>query len=58
MAFFTGNPRTATAISKGFTRVFKIKRDNFIAILQSYPNDYEKYCDIKDRLVYDEFSSI
>ncbi|CAK67981.1 unnamed protein product (macronuclear) [Paramecium tetraurelia] len=58
VAFFTGNPRTATAISKGFTRAFKIKRENFIAILQSFPNDYEKFCDARDRLINNEFSSL
>ncbi|CAD8093484.1 unnamed protein product [Paramecium primaurelia] len=58
VAFFTGNPRTATAISKGFTRAFKIKRENFLAILQSFPNDYEKFCDARDRLINNEFSSL
>ncbi|CAD8081242.1 unnamed protein product [Paramecium primaurelia] len=58
VAFFTGNPRIATAISKGFTRAFKIKRENFLAILQQFPNDYEKFCDTRDRLINNEFSSL
>ncbi|CAD8187950.1 unnamed protein product [Paramecium octaurelia] len=58
VAFFTGKPRTATAISKGFTKAFKIKRENFIAILQSFPNDYEKFCDVRDRLIYNEYSTL
>ncbi|CAD8096311.1 unnamed protein product [Paramecium primaurelia] len=58
VAFFTGKPRSATAISKGFTKAFKIKRENFLAILQSFPNDYEKFCDVRDRLVYNEFSTL
>ncbi|CAD8106809.1 unnamed protein product [Paramecium sonneborni] len=58
VAFFTGNARTATAISKGFTKAFKIKRENFLAILQSFPNDYEKFCDVRDRLVYNEYSTL
>ncbi|CAD8084196.1 unnamed protein product [Paramecium sonneborni] len=58
VAFFTGNARTATAVSKGFTRAFKIKREYFLAILQSFPNDYEKFCDARDRLINNEFSSL
>ncbi|CAD8116964.1 unnamed protein product [Paramecium sonneborni] len=58
IAFFTGNARTATAVSKGFTRAFKIKREYFLAILQSFPNDYEKFCDARDRLINNEFSSL
>ncbi|CAD8120889.1 unnamed protein product [Paramecium sonneborni] len=58
VAFFTGNSRSATAISKGFTKVFKIKRENFLFLLKSFPNDYEKFCDVRDKLVYNEYSKL
>lgn len=47
LSFFTGEARKCTAISRGFTKVFKIKRENFIKVLNTYPNDYEKYCELK-----------
>ena len=33
LSFFTGKPRTATAISRGFTRVFRIKRLIFLDVM-------------------------
>ena len=33
ISFFTGKIRTATAISNGFTKLFKIKRKDFLLIL-------------------------
>ncbi|CAD8136310.1 unnamed protein product [Paramecium pentaurelia] len=56
LGFFTGQPRKATAISRAFTKVFKIKRENFIKILLSYPNDYEKYCQLNHTLMQQDYS--
>ncbi|CAD8066035.1 unnamed protein product [Paramecium sonneborni] len=57
-SFFTGQLRKATAISRAFTKVFKIKRENFIKILQSYPNDYEKYCQLNHTLLHQDYSAL
>ncbi|CAD8174031.1 unnamed protein product [Paramecium octaurelia] len=57
-SFFTGQPRKATAISRAFTKVFKIKRENFIKILLSYPNDYEKYCQLTHTLLHQDYSAL
>ncbi|CAK56044.1 unnamed protein product (macronuclear) [Paramecium tetraurelia] len=56
LGFFTGQSRKATAISRAFTKVFKIKRENFIKILLSYPNDYEKYCQLNHSLMQQDYS--
>ncbi|CAD8213472.1 unnamed protein product [Paramecium octaurelia] len=58
LAFFTGNPRTATAISKGFTRVFKISRDKFLNVISSYPDDYERFCEIRDRIINGDYGAL
>ncbi|CAD8051279.1 unnamed protein product [Paramecium primaurelia] len=58
LSFFTGEPRKCTAISRGFTKVFKIKRENFLKILSSFPNDYEKFCEVKHQLKQGDFSSL
>ncbi|CAK91401.1 unnamed protein product (macronuclear) [Paramecium tetraurelia] len=58
LSFFTGEPRKCTAISRGFTKVFKIKRENFLKILSSFPNDYEKFCEVKHQLKQGDFNSL
>ncbi|CAD8111261.1 unnamed protein product [Paramecium primaurelia] len=58
LELFTGNPRNATAISKGFTRVFKIQREKFLNIISSYPDDYEKFCEIRDRIQNGDYGAL
>ncbi|CAK68206.1 unnamed protein product (macronuclear) [Paramecium tetraurelia] len=58
LAFFTGNSRTATAISKGFTRVFKISRAKFLNVISSYPDDYERFCEIRDRIINGDYGAL
>ncbi|CAD8065068.1 unnamed protein product [Paramecium sonneborni] len=58
LSFFTGEPRKCTAISRGFTKVFKINRENFLKVLSSFPNDYEKFCEVKHQLKQGDFSSL
>ncbi|CAD8157596.1 unnamed protein product [Paramecium octaurelia] len=57
-SFFSGNPRTATAISRGFTRVFKIKRQVFLDLLKHHPNDQEKYFVIRESLRFGDYSPL
>ncbi|CAK82664.1 unnamed protein product (macronuclear) [Paramecium tetraurelia] len=57
-SFFSGNPRTATAISRGFTRVFKIKRQVFLELLKHHPNDQEKYVSIRESLRFGDYSPL
>ena len=49
--FFTGRNRQFSAKSRGFTTLFSINREEFIAILQKNPEDFEKFCMIKDQIL-------
>ena len=48
ISFFTGNKRKASAQITGFTRMFKIKRSDFLELIKSYSNDFEQYCKLRD----------
>lgn len=39
LSFFTGHHRMASAASVDFTKMYKIKRNDFINLLQSFPTD-------------------
>ena len=59
LSFFSGLPRSASAKSKDFSTTLCIKRDDFLKILNKFPEDYEKYCLIRDQLTIDSnFNSI
>ncbi|CAD8096313.1 unnamed protein product [Paramecium primaurelia] len=51
ISFITGKLRSASAIARGFVRVFKIKREQLLKILTLFPNEYEKFCYLKDQLM-------
>jgi hypothetical protein len=36
----------------------KIKREHFLSIIKSYPDDYEKYCDVKDKSSLNDMSKL
>ena len=59
LSFFTGQPRTASAKSNDFSSMIYIKRDEFLSVLEKFPEDYEKYCFIRDQIVLERnFNSI
>ena len=59
MAFFTGKSRIASAQSKDFSSMIFIRREDFLNVLAKFPEDYEKYCLIRDQLILDQnFNSI
>ncbi|CAD8116941.1 unnamed protein product [Paramecium sonneborni] len=43
--------------SVGFTKLLVLSRNDFIQELKDFPNDYEKFCHIKDDLIYNYRSS-
>ncbi|CAK56672.1 unnamed protein product (macronuclear) [Paramecium tetraurelia] len=51
ISFITGKLRSASAIARGFVRVFKIKREQLLKLLTLFPNEYEKFCCLKDQLM-------
>ncbi|KAL4510860.1 hypothetical protein ABPG73_007938 [Tetrahymena malaccensis] len=52
LCFFTGQNRSATIRAVDFTTLIKIERQEFIQLLQTSPADYEKFCFIKDRIIF------
>ncbi|KAL4469615.1 hypothetical protein ABPG74_004868 [Tetrahymena malaccensis] len=50
--FFTGQTSKISVRSIEFTKLLAIKRVNFLEIIQSSPSDLEKFCMIKDSILY------
>ena len=46
--FFTGKTRNFCVRSNTFTTLLFVKRQDFIDLVRQYPDDYEKFCFIKD----------
>lgn len=51
ISFFSGKSRGLSAKSKDFTTLFSIDRNEFIKVLMKYPEDYQKFCMIKDEIM-------
>ncbi|KAL4509354.1 hypothetical protein ABPG72_018285 [Tetrahymena utriculariae] len=49
--FFTGMGNDYMAQSQNFTTVMKIKRNKFLEILQGHPQEYERFCEIRDKIL-------
>ncbi|KAL4489964.1 hypothetical protein ABPG72_010863 [Tetrahymena utriculariae] len=50
--FFTGQKNSLTFRSKSFSKLLKIKREDFINILLGYQKQYEIFCSMNDRLTF------
>ncbi|CAD8104943.1 unnamed protein product [Paramecium primaurelia] len=50
-SFFTGMNRTASAKSVGFSRAYKIPRQQLLIVLAQIPLDLERYCEIRDSIL-------
>ncbi|CAK73868.1 unnamed protein product (macronuclear) [Paramecium tetraurelia] len=53
-SFITNQPRTATVVSKGFGKLFKITRDNFVNLLDQFPDEREIFYMIKDKVIINQ----
>ncbi|KAL4461439.1 hypothetical protein ABPG74_016063 [Tetrahymena malaccensis] len=51
--FFTGLNRDYNIKSLDFTKIIKIKRENFINSISNFEKDFQTFCQIKDRLIND-----
>ncbi len=49
-SFFTACPRDFSARSADFTILYKIDRDKFLDIIIQNSDDYERFCEIKDKI--------
>lgn len=55
-AFLTGFMHIYSTKASENTKLYKISRRNFLEILQRFPEDFEIYCKIRDKIVlYNEF---
>ncbi|KAL4465504.1 hypothetical protein ABPG72_009442 [Tetrahymena utriculariae] len=50
--FISGIPRELSCRSKNVSHVFYIQREDLINILKQDPQDYEKFCKIKDQFLF------
>ncbi|KAL4480341.1 hypothetical protein ABPG74_020857 [Tetrahymena malaccensis] len=58
-SFFTGLPRINNIRSCEFTTILKIRREDFLQLLSSYPEDYETFCFIRDQISFlNDYSKI
>ena len=51
MGFFTGQYRRVSAQSKDFSSLLCISREDFLNTLKKFPQDYERYCKIRDEIL-------
>ena len=57
IALFSNEKRESSAKSKGFCSLFYIRKEDFLRSLKENNEDYEKYCQIKEKmLIYKEFN--
>lgn len=49
--FFFNQPRNASARVKTESYLLCYKRENFIKLLKKFPNDYERYCMMRDKVL-------
>ncbi|EAR90077.2 cyclic nucleotide-binding domain protein (macronuclear) [Tetrahymena thermophila SB210] len=50
--FYTGLPRDLNIRAIGFVSLLKISRDEFINLLEQFPDDKEAFCYIRDSLIF------
>jgi len=59
VSFFTSESRSSTAKSSNFASLYYICRDDFLEILKNFPQDYEKYCLLRDEiLLYNNYGKL
>ncbi|EAS00775.2 cyclic nucleotide-binding domain protein (macronuclear) [Tetrahymena thermophila SB210] len=57
--FFNGQSMNIFMRSQDFTTILKIDRDIFLDVLKNNQRDFQKFCEIKDKiLLYSEFKSL
>ncbi|KAL4459920.1 hypothetical protein ABPG74_003446 [Tetrahymena malaccensis] len=57
--FFTDGNRQMNVRSLSFSTLLKINRSDFINTIKNFPTDYEQFCYIKDRLIFqNDYSKI
>ena len=49
--FLTHKRSSMNAMSNCYSSIFKISSQDFTKILKTFPDDYEKYCEMRDNLI-------
>lgn len=57
-SFLSGVKAPEKYKSIGFANLYLLKRDDFIAIIRGFPTDFEKYCKMKDDIIFRNSSLI
>lgn len=59
LAFFGNKPRCCSARSKDFTKLYAIKRDDFIGILEKNDEDFERFSALVDEMnLYGNYNNL
>ncbi|EAR93494.2 cyclic nucleotide-binding domain protein (macronuclear) [Tetrahymena thermophila SB210] len=57
--FFTGMTRSASARSKGFTKIAKISNQSFLEVIKEHQKDFQTFFSMKDKiLLYENYQSM
>ncbi|KAL4489963.1 hypothetical protein ABPG72_010862 [Tetrahymena utriculariae] len=57
ISFFSGQNYSLSVKSVNFSTLLKLKRSDFIKVLQHYQQEYETFCMIKDRIIFSGFKT-
>ncbi|EAS07054.2 cation channel family protein (macronuclear) [Tetrahymena thermophila SB210] len=57
-AFFSGQAHSYNIKALEYSTVIRLRRKKFLALIQTYPVDYEIFCCIQDKLLYSKEQSI
>jgi len=58
-SFLTGLDHIYSAKALKYTKVYSISRQNFLKVLKEYPNDFEKYCELRDKIkIYGNYQEL
>ncbi|KAL4506087.1 hypothetical protein ABPG72_013848 [Tetrahymena utriculariae] len=57
--FFTGMARSASARSKGFTKIAKISNQSFLEVIKDHQKDFQTFFSMKDKIIlYENYQSM
>ncbi|KAL4480249.1 hypothetical protein ABPG74_020765 [Tetrahymena malaccensis] len=57
--FFTGMARSASARSKGFTKIAKISNSSFLEVIKDHQKDFQTFFSMKDKIIlYENYQSM
>ncbi|KAM3138760.1 hypothetical protein pb186bvf_009139 [Paramecium bursaria] len=58
ISFLTGNIRTLSAQCTSITQLYKIKRQDFLQMMLQFPQEYQSYCMLRDKILLRDYAAI